>query len=207
MTQSIPLFPLRTVLFPGGVLPLKIFEPRYLDMVSRCMRDGSGFGVVLMREEGSDARWSADDPQPEIFDLGTEARIVDFDELPGGMLGIVAVGDRKFWVRSTEERSDHLLMGEVEYLAEEPEFSLPAQFDGLAELLRELLEHELIKQLDLSVDLVDARAVSWRLAELLPLPPETKQGLLRLGHPLERLNELRRIIENLQASGGAAREG
>ncbi|MEE9254186.1 MAG: LON peptidase substrate-binding domain-containing protein, partial [Pseudomonadales bacterium] len=169
-----------------------------------CMREGTGFGVVLIRE-GSEARIRPDEAPPEIFDFGTYARIVDFDQLPDGLLGIMGTGERKFRVIRTYEREDHLLMGEVEFLPDEPEMELPEEFEGLADLLRELLEHPIVKRLNLTVDLADARSVSWRLAELLPLEPEIKQSLLQLRHPRERLMELKRIIDNLQSFDGTAR--
>ena len=102
--MSMPLFPLRTVLFPGGTLPLRIFEPRYVDMVRWCMRESQGFGVVLLRE-GSDVL-DAKDPgghekAPQIFDVGTKAQIIDFDQADNGLLGIVARGGEKFSVLRT----------------------------------------------------------------------------------------------------------
>ncbi len=87
---EIPLFPLGTVLFPGGPLPLRIFETRYVDLVSRCLRDGSGFGAVLIRE-GMEAGGPA-----LTYDVGTYARIVDFSQQPDGLLGIRATGERRF---------------------------------------------------------------------------------------------------------------
>ena len=88
---EIPLFPLGTVLFPGGPLPLRIFEARYIDLVRRCMREGSGFGVVLILD-GTEAG----DTPAQICDVGTYARIVDFSGEPGGLLGIEARGERRF---------------------------------------------------------------------------------------------------------------
>ena len=79
---ELPLFPLGTVLFQGGSLQLQIFEPRYLDMVSRCMRDGVPFGVVLIRQ-GSDT-WQPGSQGPDLFEIGTAARIVDFNQLGNG---------------------------------------------------------------------------------------------------------------------------
>lgn len=193
----IPLFPLNTVLFIDGRLPLRIFEPRYVEMVSRCMRAQSGFGVVLIRE-GSEARLDSEAVQPQIFDLGTYAEITDFDALPNGLLGIVGTGRRKFRVRSLSEQSDHLLMGEVEYLPEEPALRLPDEYRPLSELLVKLLDHPAVRHLQVQVDLNDARSVSWRLAELLPVEAEIKQSLLMLGNPRERLAELNRLVERLQ---------
>jgi len=166
-TVEIPLFPLHPVLFPGGRLPLQIFEPRYTDMIGTCMRDGKAFGVVLIRR-GSDARLISEMPQPEIFDVGTEAHVVDFNLLANGRLGIVVRGGRKFRVRSTREQDDHLLIGEVEYLAEEPVLPIDSGHQELVDILRELIKHPMIEKLGLEIDFSDARSVGWRLAELLP---------------------------------------
>ena len=194
---EIPLFPLRTVLFPGGVLPLRIFEPRYLDMVGSCMRGGHGFGVVLIRN-GNEARASAQDQLPEIFDIGTEARIVDFNQADNGLLGIVAHGERKFRVRDTREQKDHLLLGQVEFLPEEPPGDLLPEHVNLVEVLKELTKHPLVQRLNLDVDFAQARSVSFRLADLLPIEPEIKQSLLQLRWPRERLMELSRIVRKFQ---------
>lgn len=194
---EIPLFPLRTVLFPGGVLPLRIFEPRYVDMVGRCMREQIGFGVVLIRQ-GPEARSQADAAQPDIFEVGTEARIVDFNQADNGLLGIVAEGARKFTVHKIREQSDHLLLGEVSFLAEEPAGELASEHDTLVEVLQELTNHPLIKRLNPKVDFGEARSVSLRLAELLPIEPEIKQSLLQMRWPKERLTELGRLVKKFQ---------
>ena len=194
---ELPLFPLRAVLFPGGVLPLRIFEPRYMDMVGSCMRGGHGFGVVLIRS-GHEARASARDQSPDIFDIGTEARIVDFNQADNGLLGIVAQGARKFRVRETREQKDHLLLGQVEFLPEEPPGDLLPEHVNLVEVLKELTQHPLVQRLNLDVDYEQARSVSFRLAELLPIEPEIKQALLQLRWPRERLMELSRIVRKFQ---------
>ena len=194
---EIPLFPLRTVLFPGGVLPLRVFEPRYVDMVSRCMREGIGFGVVLIRQ-GAEARLAPDASQPDLFNIGTEAVIVDFNQADNGLLGIVAEGRRKFTVHSTREQSDHLLVGEVEFLAEEAAGELLPEHETLVEVLKELTNHPLVQKLNVQVNFDEARSVSFRLAELLPIEPEIKQALLQLRWPKERLTELSRIVSKFQ---------
>jgi Lon protease-like protein len=196
-TQEIPLFPLHPVLFPGGRLPLQIFEPRYLDMVVRCMRDGARFGVVLIRR-GTDARLARDASQPDVFDIGTEAEIIDFNQLSNGRLGIVIRGVRKFRVRKTREASDHLLLGEVEILAEEPKMPVGPEFVDLVEILRDLTRHPMVQKLGLDVEFDDARSVGWRLSELLPIEPEIKQSLLKLQWPRERLQELSRLVAKLR---------
>lgn len=196
-TVEMPLFPLHPVLFPGGRLPLQIFEPRYLDMVARCMRDDTPFGVVLIRQ-GADARLSRDAGQPDIFDVGTEARVLDFNQLSGGRLGIVVRGGSKFRVRSVREQPDHLLIGAVEILPDEPAVSIGADYQELVDILRELIKHPLIQKLGLEIRFDDARSVGWRLAELLPIEPEIKQSLLKLQWPRERLQELSRLVDKLR---------
>lgn len=200
-TDQLPLFPLRTVLFPGGVLPLRIFEPRYIDMIGNCMRNEQGFGVVLIRS-GTEARLAQDQDQPDIFSLGTEARIVDFNQTDNGLLGIVANGERKFVVHETTTQNDQLLVGQVEYLPEEPVGELLAQHQPLIDILRQLADHQLVReqvdQMNLNLDFDEARSVSFRLADLLPIEPEIKQALLQLRWPKERLNELLRIVSKFQ---------
>src|SRR5215831_15238826 len=108
---NIPLFPLNTVLFPGGVLPLRIFEPRYLDMVKRCMREGNAFGVVLIR--------SGNETQSTVatHDVGTLARIVDFDQLPDGLLGITTRGTQRFRACEKHVQDDGLHVGQIQLLS------------------------------------------------------------------------------------------
>src|SRR5256885_9760899 len=117
---GLPLFPLDTVLFPGGPLPLRIFEPRYLDMVRRCLKEHSAFGVVLIVAGAEAGAVSA------VADTGTSARLVDFDTLPDGLLGITCVGGRRFRVRRRWQQSDGLNLAEVDYLPEDPPSALPA---------------------------------------------------------------------------------
>jgi len=194
---EIPLFPLRTVLFSGGRLPLRIFEPRYTDMVSECLKTDTGFGVVLIRE-GAEARLGAIAQQPHIFSIGTYARIVDFSARGDGTLGIMVSGEGKFRVQRTFESPAHLMMGSVEYLPDERSQTVAAEHAPLVEILKELMKHPLVEKLSLDVDYGDARSVSWRLAELLPLEPEIKQSLLQMNLPRERLTELRRLVDHLR---------
>ena len=194
--QDIPLFPLGNVLFIGGRLPLQIFEPRYLDLVGRCMKTDTGFGVVLIRE-GSDAHQPGAGA-PSLFNIGTYARIVDFNSLANGMLGITCAGGEKFRIHRSWEAADHLVMAEVEFLPQEPAAAVGEEFRPLVDTLRVLVKHPMIQQLALDVDYDDARSVGWRLAELLPMEPETKQSLLQIHLPRERLVEIRRLIAKLR---------
>jgi uncharacterized protein len=178
---SLPLFPLNTVLFPGGPLSLRIFEPRYLDMVRRCLKDGSAFGVVLIIE-GAEAGAA-----PVIATTGTSARLVDFDPLPDGLLGIVCVGERRFRVRSRALQSDGLNLGEVEYAPEDEPRPLPAELAHLAELLREVLPKLGGVYTHVEGRYADAGWVANRWAEILPLALPEKLELLELADPLARL--------------------
>src|SRR5690606_13595517 len=114
MPDTLPLFPLGTVLFPEGVLKLSLSEARYLAMVSRSLRENSGFGVALIiegREAGGPARTAA---------TGTAAQIVDFEQLPDGLLGITVRGERRFRISGVEYRPDGLSVASVTWLDEEP---------------------------------------------------------------------------------------
>jgi Lon protease-like protein len=192
---NMPIFPLRTVLFPGGILPLRIFEPRYVDMIRWCLREQATFGVVLLRQ-GREVNTPADEAgnERELFKVGTEAEIIDFNQADNGLLGIVAQGRRKFSIVDTKEQKDGLLLASVQFLPEESVGELADEHEPLVAVLKDLLQHPLIQQLNPEVDLQQARSVSYRLADLLPLEPEIKQALLQMNWPKERLSELRRLV-------------
>ena len=180
---SIALFPLNIVLFPDGPLPLRIFETRYVDMVRRCMRGDLSFGVVLIREGGEVG-------PAETFDVGTLARITDFDQLPDGLLGLSCVGERRFRVVKRSVQSDGLNLGDVEWLAMEPTVSVPERHARLADLLRSVLPQlgEVYTDIDMRLD--DAAWVGHRLAEILPIPLPEKQTYLEMDDPVQRLDLL-----------------
>ena len=196
---EIPLFPLRTVLFPGGTLPLRIFEPRYVDMVRWCMREAKGFGVVLLRE-GSDVMKPIDvdgeQPGANIFNVGTQAHIVDFNQADNGLLGIVARGGEKFTIMQSITEADGLMRAQVRTLSE-PAQPLAAKHENLVSVLLDLLSHPLIQELDPVTNLGENRSMSHRLADLLPIAPELKQWMLEMTDPDERLHELQEIIKQL----------
>ena len=178
-------------------MTLRIFEARYLDLVRRCMREDDGFGVVLIRR-GADT-YGAGVGQPEIHDVGTVASIVDFDQADAGQLAIEIRGVSKFGITATREQADHLLLGDIEFLPEESACPVGRGFEGLTALLREIMRHHAASGQSASgaedVDLDDARSVGWRLADALPFPPEVKQTLLQMPGALERLAEIRRLVE------------
>ena len=196
--NELPLFPLGTVLFPGGVLPLRIFEPRYLDMIANCMRESLPFGVVLLRRGGevmSDLRGS----EVEFHDVGTEARVFDFSQTEKGILAVVASGERRFVVERVESASDGLMIGHVSMLADECDSEITEEHAELLNVLIELMKHPLVQELKLDVDLTKSQSVSYRLSDLLPVAPEEKQKLLEIDSAEERLSRLRKIIDKFHS--------
>ncbi|HTW37274.1 MAG TPA: LON peptidase substrate-binding domain-containing protein [Steroidobacteraceae bacterium] len=188
-SAELALFPLNSVLYPGGPLPLRIFEPRYLDMVRTCMREDSAFGVLLILA-GSEAGAEVEATAP----VGTSARIVDFYPLPDGLLGIYCLGGRKFRLLRRWRQQDGLNMGEVLWLPDEPAIELPAQYAHLGRLMRKILPElgELYEAVEKRVE--DAAWVGYRLAEILPVSLTDKQEWLELDDPLERLAILNPLI-------------
>ena len=186
--MELPLFPLNTVLFPDGLLPLRIFETRYVDMVGRCMRQGSPFGVVPIRS-GAEVGGVV-----ETAELGTTARIVDFSRLPDGLLGITCKGERKFRVLKLWQQPDGLNVGDIEYLPAEVVVELPVEYHHLGDLLRKVLPELGEPYASMPGNYTDASWVSARLAEILPVSAADKAGLLELDEPLARLAQLNRIV-------------
>jgi Lon protease-like protein len=179
--REVGLFPLGTVLFPGGRLALRIFEPRYLALVRDCARSGDPFGVVLI------ARGAEAGAPAEPHRVGTLATIVDFSTLPDGLLGIQCVGRERFKLLGRRVREDGLVLGEIETLADPP-LKVPAEHGLLSTLLRRASEQveDLIPGARHS-DFDDAAWVGWRLAEILPIERRERQMLLETDDPHERL--------------------
>jgi uncharacterized protein len=183
--SEIALFPLNIVLFPGGPLPLRIFETRYYDMVRRCMREGGGFGVVLIRE-GREVGLA----ETDVHSVGTLAEIADFHQLSDGLLGLSCVGRGRFRIVSRRRQTDGLNLGEIEWIDAEPSLTVPARHARLATLLRNVLPQlgEVYAKIEMHLD--DAAWVGHRLAEILPIPLAEKQAYLELCDPIERLDRL-----------------
>lgn len=183
-----PLFPLPLVLFPGGRLPLQIFEARYLDMVGRCMRDGEYFVVTMARSEG-------------FADLGCEVSIRDFDRLDNGLLGILAVGERKQQLFNPRQREDGLWLADTMDLPLEASEEVSVRHTGLVELLKSLQMHPTVRGLYSEIDYTDASEVGARLTELLPFDNEMKQSFFEMQDSSKRLHELESEVAKLQIQG------
>ena len=188
---TIPLFPLGTVLFPDGVLPLRIFEPRYLSMVGQCMRQGNGFGVVLITSGGEAGKAA------EFNRIGTLARIEDFDQLEDGRLGITCRGGERFRVAHHGVGEDQLITASVELLEEEADPVLPETYDKLKGFLRGLYQREDLKAWADTVhpDWENSGWLACRLIEVLPLDMNIRQALLEMGIG-ERLANVSRVMED-----------
>ena len=182
MTE-VPLFPLRTVLFPGGSLRLRIFEPRYLSLVSRCLREEIGFGVVLIRQ-------GAEVGPAVTYDVGTLARITDWYTLSDGLLGITALGEERLRIGSSRREPDGLVVGDVTMLGPERAAGLEPRHTAAVAALESLssLANEPIPEAEWRTD--DAGWVAARLAELLPSSAAEKQTWLELGDPIARLDAI-----------------
>jgi Lon protease-like protein len=186
---ELPLFPLRTVLFPGGLLPLRIFEPRYVDMVGRCMGEGGEFGVVLITRGEESGAIAA------VAEVGTTARIVDFNTLPDGLLGLMCRGARRFRLHSRRQQGDGLHVGTIEWMADAPPSPLALEHRPVARLLQRVLQELGVTAQLLEINLEEAGWVANRLAELLPLERSMQQELLELDDPQERMRRLAPLIE------------
>lgn len=194
--SELALFPLRTVLVPGGYLPLQIFEPRYIDLVRECTRSDSGFGVCLILG-GAETR-----EVPQHAAIGTSARIFDFNTLPNGLLGITARGEDRFRVLDTSMRDNGLLAGKVEWLEQrQTRTPLPEAYQVLAQVLERFLEKVGKQYPGWHRDMLDdADWVSFRMTELLPLGNLEKQALLEFDDPLQRLQRLLDRLPDFQRS-------
>ena len=185
------------VIFPGGKLPLQIFETRYVDMVKRCLRDSTGFGVIMITE-GDQVLRDPEQQLPSVSRCGTYCTIADFDELPNGMLGIMAEGMKKFVIRDEYEQSDRLMMGYIEFLGDEKDVDMPAEKEHLSSLLESLMSHEAVQRVGLGCDMTQAVEVGARLTELLPCSNGFKQRMLEIKDPLVRLSELDKLVDVIQ---------
>lgn len=174
--SEIPLFPLSSVLVPYGRMPLQIFEQRYLDLVRSCMKSDTGFGVVWIRHGYEVAGTS--NASLELGDYGTYARIVDWDQLPNGLLGISIEGQQVFTLGEIRTVTSSQIFGEVSF-ADKPEPSpLLPEWSQLADVLRGLETHPHVQRMKLNIDYDNAWQVGYTLIQLLPLEERVKYDLL-----------------------------
>jgi len=188
---QLPLFPLNTVLFPGCRLPLQIFEQRYLRMVKESLKQAQGFVVVLI-STGHEVGLA-----PDIFSVGTEAQIIDWNQLQNGLLVITVEGRARVQIGDTIFQDDGLLVGEVTRLRDTPQYH-HAQIARFAELLAALEQHPLVQQVGLNVDRQELNALFWGLSGLLPFSNREKQYLLELAEPEMRVTALAKLLRSVE---------
>lgn len=197
MTKSLTtlsLFPLHTVLFPGSILQLKIFEQRYLDLVKDCMKHNHGFVVVLIND-GNEVN-----DTPTIHSIGTYVEITDFETLDNGLLGITIKAQHKVLVSHTTAQHDGLLKGETEIVSETDDTSPESleKHHHLIQMLETLVDHPLLKAQYSDINYQSLSEISYRLSEFLPTSNINKQTLLEIDRVEERLNNIELLIEQLQ---------
>ena len=188
-SSSLPLFPLKTVLVPGASLALRVFEPRYLDLVRECGRNGSTFGICLLLD-GEEAGIAA-----STAAVGTEAAIEDFGTGDDGLLALHVRGRRRFQARRTRVRDNGLVVATVDWRDVDVDDELRPEHAVLGQVLRHILEQVGGEHAQAAATrLDDAAWVGWRLVELLPLSDRQRQALLQLDDPHVRLDELLALV-------------
>jgi Lon protease-like protein len=202
--QSLPLFPLGTVLFPGGVLPMRVFEVRYLDMIGKCHKTGAPFGVVSLTQGTEVQKPGASEA---FASVGTLATIGDYETPRPGLLTIRAGGTQRFRITSRDRLKHGLWIADVERLPDDMKVAVPEDLKLAAVALRQLIHSLELKsggkeQLPLQPPwhLDDCGWVANRWCELLPLPLVLKQRLLELDNPLVRLE----LVSDFLAKTGIA---
>src|SRR5699024_1047386 len=175
------------VVFPDGVIPLRIFEPRYLSLVAMCMKGATGFGVCAAKPANSGG-FSVP------HEVGTLVEIIDFDRLDDGCLGITVEGRRRFNVLSTRQADNGLWWGTVEFIREDRDVDCPEEFETLKQVAVALMEQAGAPWNERAADYDSAGWLSARLTELLPFDPATKHALLATNDPLERLRHIQPLV-------------
>lgn len=188
-TTEYALFPLSTVIFPGGVLPMRIFEPRYLEMVSHCMQSGDGFVICAAQPAATDGGFA----HPRS--VGTYTRITDFDRLDDGQLGITASGIERVTIDNVRQTANGQWWGRLDAIAEDADGPCPIEFAPLKQIAEALIKEMGLSNQGLAVDYDSANWLSGRLTELLPFDAAVKHELLAMNDPQERLRRIRPMIE------------
>lgn len=197
-SYELPLFPLQAVVFPGTRLSLQVFEARYLDLISRCLREGQGFGIVKL-VDGSEVRRSGE-PQPSFAPVGVQVQVMDVDMPRVGLMHVSLHGQRRFRFGNTWCADNGLWMAQATALPDDAVLQPLDDHAPAVELLRKAFdsidaqhgEHATTPAADRRFD--DAGWVAFRWCELLPLNVDARQRLLEMDNPLERLTIVARLL-------------
>ena len=195
MNMKLALFPLNTVLFPGSILPLQIFEQRYLNLIKECMKQETGFVIVLI-SEGKEVGVA-----PQIYSIGCYVEIIDWQSLPNGLLGISIQAKYRARLSNSSVRHDGLLLAEATPLESTLDNNppLPKTFEPLSDTLRQLLNHPFAQQYKDKIDFNNTADICYHLSELLPISNKQKQLLLETETTEQMLDQLALHINALQA--------
>lgn len=191
---SSALFPLSVNVLPGAYLPLQIFEPRYIDMVSECLANSEGFCIVLFKDDENEEN---KEYLPH-HNIATYVEIVDFNKLDNGLLGITVQGKYKIRIEDVWKQEDELLLGKIEKINEEDDnLSNDPEYLDLWNMVKEITNHPEIKKLNLDLDLNSSISVCYILASVLPLRPQEKQTILEFENNRDKLDYLKALIKRL----------
>ena len=191
---SSALFPLSVNVLPGAYLPLQIFEPRYIDMVSECLANSEGFCIVLFKDDDNEEN---KEYLPH-HNIATYVEIVDFNKLDNGLLGITVQGKYKIRIEDVWKQEDELLLGKIEKINEEDDNqSNEPEYLDLWNMVKEITNHPEIKKLNLDLDLNSSISVCYILASVLPLRPQEKQTILEFENNRDKLDYLKALIKRL----------
>ena len=188
--NKLPVFPIGVVVLPRTIQSLQIFEPRYLSMVKDCMRNETGFVITLSKKNTSG---------DSFMSQGTFVEIIDFNQLPNGLLGITVKGTQKVSIKSVEQVESGLHYAKISLIPEPvvDDQAVLAKFPELINVLSQLKDHPQVKSLPLEIDLLSAESVSYHLAGLIPLSPIQKQVLLEAFDASQRMNILAKLVDKI----------
>ena len=189
--ENAPIFPLRSIVLPGGLFPLRIFERRYLDMVTTCIKNNEGFCISLVKKEEPDLYVK------DVFEYGSWVEITDWNKLQDGLLGITVEGKNIVKILNTSLDKENLLRGKIKKLDLEKEYLIPQQYLVLSKFYKKiypnLKDFMSFKQERFS----DASWIGYRLTELLPIELELKADLISTSDAIERLKKINQIMTSL----------
>jgi Lon protease-like protein len=189
MSATLPLFTLNTVVFPGGRLPLRIFEQRYLQMVKQAIADNTPFGICAIRE-GSETGTPA-----VPYTVGTRVHVTDWDMPQTGILHIDTHAQERFVIRGTHTEPSGLLIGTVEAVSAEPAAAIPDELELAVEILRQIIDEYGDTHFAEPHELGNAVWVGHRLSEVLPLKLSVRQNLLEMNDSIMRLRILTEFLK------------
>ena len=201
--SAVPIFPLHAVLFPEGKLPLRIFEPRYLELVKRSLKADAPFVIAALLSGQEVLSGAPEDALPRVAPVACLVRIVDFDALADGTLGITVAGEGRVRIDRTWEGPGLLLEGDLTVLEPWPTVPPRSDQEPLLQVLAQLLEHPAVEKLGPVVRWEEAWSVAARLTELLPFTPGFKQALLAEADPLQMLDAVGLELDELREADGA----